>query len=1126
MKFEGGTVRLSATDLVGHLNCRHLTQLERQVAQGTAAPPRIWDPALAALWERGQAHEDSYIEHLVAQGLTLLKVPGVDITTEAVALTHAAMREGRDAIVQAALQSGAWVGRVDVLLRTAAPSALGEWSYEAVDTKLARETKGGTILQLSLYSDLLAGAQGTSPEHMYVVPPHAGFERERFRVAEYAAYYRVVRASLEEAVARADPTYPEPSPVCDICRWRDSCDQRRRADDHLSLVAGMSSAQRVELTGRGIPTTAALAEMPLPLPWKPERGSRESYERVREQARVQVEARTSAAPVYELLPLADGLGLARLPEPSANDIFLDFEADPYVGEHGLEYLLGYESRNASGEWVYTPLWALTRADEKAAFETFIDLVMARWADDPRLHIYHFGGYETGALKRLMGRYATREDELDRILRGLVSVDLLSVTRQSLRAGVESYSLKQLELLYRFDRETPLPAARLALNRLQLQLERGMPEAVAQPDRDVVEAYNREDCISARHLRDWLETLRAAQVEGGAIIARPVPGDPAPSENVADWIAAITPLIERLIADVPVDPNDRSAEQHGRWLLAHLLDWHRREDKAVFWEKFRLSDLTADELLDEKAALSGLEFVDVVGDTKLTPVKRYRFPPQDTDLRVGKPLLSVGGTKFGSVAAIWPEDSMVDIKTRKDTAWTHPEAVFMHEWIDPDPMQQSLLRLAIYVAEHGLEGDGPYAAARALLLRRTPTLKDGASLRTESESTLDAAQRVAVDLEPGVLPIQGPPGTGKTFTAARMICALVDRGKTVGVVANGHAVIRNLLEKVVKASDDTNIDVQCIQKPKEHEPDSHRLRIAKSAANLFAGLEDDCDVGGGTAWLWSTPEAFERVDVLFVDEAAQMSLANVLAVAQAAKRLVLIGDPQQLDQPTQGSHPDGTECSALHHLLNGEPIIAPEQGLFLEETWRLPPEICAFTSEMFYKGMLQPRAGTELQVLEGGPLSGSGLRFLAVEHTGCRSRSSAEAEAVVQLIRTLVEAAPTWTDREGKHTLTQDDILVIAPYNAQVHEIQRRLPGVKAGTVDKFQGQEEAIAIYSLTSSSAAEAPRGMEFLYSHNRLNVATSRGKCLSVLVGSPAVFEVDCRTPRQMQLANAFCRFLEIAS
>lgn len=1129
MKYDGDGVRLSATDLVGHLNCHHLTELDRAVARGRLPEPKVWDPALEALWERGKQHEASYVDHLTEQCLEIVTIGGVDITPEAVAETTAAIKAGKAIILQGALRTGPWAGRTDVLRRIETPSVLGDWSYEVEDTKLARETKGSTVLQISLYSDLLADVQGRSPELMHVVAPYTDFTPEAFRTADFAAYYRVVKRSLEAAITNPvdGQTYPEPNPFCEICRWRDSCDQRRRADDHLSLVAGISKNQMVELVERAINTTAALAAMPVPISWKPERGAAGSYVRVREQARVQVEARETGANVFELLDHQDGFGLSRLPAPSSGDVFLDFESDPFVGEHGLEYLLGYEHLSGDGQYIYTPLWAMTRADEKAAFEQFIDFIMTRWDHFPDLHIYHFGGYETGALKRLMGRYATREDDLDRILRGLLPVDLLSVTRQSVRAGVESYSLKKLEPLYGFVRDTSLPDARLALTRLQTSLELNDVSAIEDADCATVQAYNREDCVSTRRLRDWLEGLRADRVAGGLTIARPTPGDGAPSDKVADWLAAIAPLVAALTGEVPADPLERTAEQHGRWLLANMLEWHRREDKATWWEFFRLRDLTAAELIDEKSALSGLTFDAVVGGTAAAPIHRYRFPPQDTDVRPGKALQYVGGKPMGSVEDISAADQTVDIKTRKDTAALHPEAVFVHEYVSPEPMQLSLVRLATHVVAHGMSSDGPYAAARALLMRAGPHVLDGTDLRNEGETALDAARRIATHLASGVLPIQGPPGTGKTYTAAHMICALVAQGKTVGVVANSHTVVRNLLDKVVEAADETGVDVQCIQKPKDREDDSHRLRIVTKAADLFGALGAGCHVAGGTAWLWSSPEAFQTVDVLFVDEAAQMSLANVLAVSQAAPALVLVGDPQQLDQPTQGSHPEGTECSALHHLLNGKQTIAPSEGLFLDETWRLCPSICDYTSELFYENKLSPRPGSEAQAIVGaGAFSGSGLRYVAVHHSGNQSSSLEEVAAIAGIVKDLIAAGATWVDRKGSHPLTLDDILIIAPYNAQVYEIQRRIPGAKVGTVDKFQGQEAPIAIYSMATSSHADAPRGMEFLYSPNRLNVATSRAKCLSILIGSPSVFEAECRTPRQMQLANAFCRYLEVAS
>ncbi len=401
------------------------------------------------------------------------------------------------------------------------------------------------------------------------------------------------------------------------------------------------------------------------------------------------------------------------------------------------------------------------------------------------------------------------------------------------------------------------------------------------------------------------------------------------------------------------------------------------------------------------------------------------------------------------------------------------------------------------------------------------------MRNGDERVLDAACRLAVSIAEGVLPIQGPPGTGKTFTGARMICELVRVGQTVGITANSHKVIRNLLDGVLEAAADCGLSFGCVQKVDEPGEPRRGLQFTKDNAEIFASLGPDCPVGGGTAWLWSRPEAFETVDVLFVDEAAQMSLANVLAVSQAAKAVVLLGDPQQLEQPIQGSHPEGTDVSALHHILGDRKTVPDDRGLFLGETWRLNPDICQFTSELFYEGRLVPRPGLEHQILRSdGPVSGAGLRFLPIPHEGNQSSSPEEADSVAALVHKILASSSTWIDADGvERSVRLQDILIIAPYNAQVYELQVRLPGARIGTVDKFQGQEAPIVIYSMTTSRQADAPRGMEFLYSLNRLNVATSRARCVCVLVANPAVLEAECRMPRQMQLANAYCRYLELA-
>ena len=1127
MKMTGDKFELSASDLVGHLNCRHLTVLDRSVAVGALAKPMVWDPLLQVLADRGAMHEKGYIDHLTAAGLKVIRIEGVEVSVKAVAETTEAMRNGAEVIVQGALAHDGWVGRADILRRVdGIPCEFGDWSYEVIDTKLARETKAGAVLQLAFYSDLLSHAQGRIPEYMYVVAPWSDFEPQRYRFADCAAYFRKVKRGLlaELTIVEQATTYPDPKEHCDICRWREACDKRRRDDDHLCLVAGISKVQINELKERGAGSLAALAELPLPLGWKPARGSAESYTRVREQARIQYEARQSGERKFELLPVMEGFGLTRLPPPSHGDVFFDLEGDPFVGEHGLEYLFGYAFVD-NGAIAYRGDWAFTRADEKKAFEAFVDFVMVRWGARPDLHVYHYAPYEPAALKRLMGRYATREEEIDRMLRAGLFVDLYQVVRHALRASVESYSIKQMEPFYGFVREKDLTDAGLALAKMQAGLELDDAASIARETLDDVLAYNKDDCLAAGALRDWLEELRSGLISKGTDVPRPIPGDGTANEKITDWIIKINALIDRLTTDVPVDSLERTEEQQGRWLLANILDWHRREEKAIWWELFRLSDLSNEDLLDERAGLSGLTFVGNAGGTAAAPIERYRFPPQETDLRGDEELRSAGGAKIGAVAAISFDDLTIDIKKRKDTAGIHPQAIFAHKHVDTQPMKDALVRLGEYVADNGIEGQGPHQAARDLLLRVAPRTGAEALLHA-GEGATEAAIRLCAHLQGGVLPIQGPPGAGKTYTGARMICELVRQGKTVGITANSHKVIRNLIDGVVKAADEQNVNLQCCHKADEVAQPQHRLTFAKRSEDLINTLGNGVDVGGGTAWQWSRQDALETLDVLFVDEAAQMSLANVLAVAQCAKTVVLLGDPQQLDQPMQGTHPEGTDVSALTHILGEAHTVPHGKGLFLAETWRLHPDVCAFTSELFYDGKLSARPGLETQVINSGPLSGSGLRYRPVEHSGNQNCSPEEAEAIANLVKNVLAANSTWIDRDGtEKPVSLDDILIITPYNAQVFEIQQRLPGARVGTVDKFQGQEAPFAIYSLATSSHGDAPRGMEFLYSLNRLNVATSRAKCISCVVGSPQIFEAECRTPRQIQLVNAFCRFLELS-
>ena len=1195
MYLRDGQLSISPTDLSYFLSCKHRTGLELSVAHGVRTRP-VWDdPLLEALFAMGLAHEREYVERLQQTSGSVVDLSDLKDRDTALARTQSAMRDGTEVIVQAALARGRWYGRPDVLLKVDRPSpALGAWSYEPADTKLARETRGGTILQLGLYCEMLEEAQGIAPAEFYVVTP--GTEERgapaqsvhTFRFHDYAAYFRLLKAGLERAVAMpheelAAANYPEPVDHCEVCPWIVMCRERRRDDDHLSLVAGISRLQRRELEGRGIRTMEALAGIGNPLPFTPRRGAAETYERVRDQARVQVRSRNEEHVAYELIPLPassgtarsegfgggvlpEPVGLARLPEPSPGDIFLDLEGDPLASDGGREYLFGLVVGDSAGGVEYRRWWAVDGPSERRVFEEVVDLIVRRREEHPDMHVYHYAPYEPSAMKRLMGRYATREREVDELLRGRRFVDLYAVVRQGVRAGVERYSIKNLEPLYGFERSVELRDANRALRIMEQALELDRLDLATPDVRNVVEGYNHDDCVSTLRLRDWLEARRAEVVERGTPIERPPLVLGEPSQELDDKAKAVEALRARLLAlgtehearssaehEAPgTEKHEARSTEHGahaeaspEFTLAYLLDFHRRDDKAGWWEYYRLCELPEEDLLEERAAVAGLEFVEEVEQIKRSVVHRYRYPEQEVEIRPGQEL-KVHNTrkKFCTVVEIDRGARLIDLLVSPANRAARPTALFAHKHIGSDVIEGALFALGERAADAGGVAALPPCPARALLLREPPRLASAdfePPPHEAGQAVTDYAVGIVTGLDRTVLPIQGPPGSGKTYTGARMVCELVRAGRKVGVTATSHKVIVNLLEAVAKEAAKQKLAVRLGRKPgKDDEldetdgestasPDAIRT-FSDNDAPLAALQAGEVHVLGGTAWLWAREEYAGSVDVLFVDEAGQMSLANTLGVAHAAGSLVLLGDPQQLDQPSKGTHPEGVGVSALQHILAGEQTMPVGKGLFLPITWRLPPSICAFTSELFYAGQLESKPGLERQVLAGnGQFEGSGLWLVEVEHDGNRNGSDEETAEVARIVDTLLAPGSTWIDEHGgSHDLQPDDIRIVAPFNAHVARIREALssrPGVPVGTVDKFQGQEAPVVIYSMATSRPEDAPRGMEFLFSLNRLNVATSRARCAAIVVLSPRLLEPECRTPRQMRLANALCRYREMA-
>jgi len=1128
----------SATDIASFLACRHTATLARAESKNEITKPFFKNQTIDLLRTLGIEHEQRYLRELAEKGgLSIAQIATSGSWKAAVAETVKALHQGVDAVYQGTFLDAQWGGRSDFLVRVNTPSGLGSWSYEVVETKLARSTKATALVQLCFYSDLLARIQGTEPHWMHVVLGGTTAP-ERFQVQRYIAYFRKVRGEYETAWKTETDTYPEPVEHCEVCSWFSICDTRRRADDHTSLVAGISRNQRKALAERAVSTVADLASFTLPPKPKIERIGNAALLRIREQARLQVQGRDEGRLIYELLDgVDDGNGLAALPVPSSADLFLDLESNPYVLDQGLEYLIGIVTPpvDSGGEPVYETLWSFTRSEEKKAFETFIARVMERWGRNPEMHIYHYAPYEPTAIKRLVGRHGTCVDEVDELLRAGVFIDLYRAVRQGIRASVESYSIKRLEPLYGFSRAVPLKDANFALQSYEAAMALGHDLGEIGDLLKTIEGYNRDDCLSALRLRDWLEDRRKElEIKCGRKLLRPTLQSGEPPEKLSARIQEVRAITARLVSLLPKDETEWKDEHRALWLLGQMLEWHRREEKSAWWEYFRLCALSDDELEEDKSALGGLEFVRKVGRIKRSIVYRYAFPPQDhaidRALEVRDPRT---GKSAGERVAFDERNRTIDLKRGDSSAVPHPTALIPYDTVDSTVLSDSILRMATWVADHGLTGSGQFRSARELLLRERPSvLRDAVGkLIGEDEQLTQDANRLVGSLahEASVLPIQGPPGSGKTFTGARMIVELVKQGRRVGITAVSHKVIGNLLHEVCRTAAKNGTPLKAVQKASDGSHCEHAAVIAEDNEGVRDALSTGtAQVAAGSAWMWAREDMADSVDVLFVDEAGQMSLANVLALSPAATSIVLLGDPQQLDQPQRGLHPLGAEVSALGHLLNGHATIAADQGVFLTETRRLHPDVCAFTSELFYEGRLTSRPENANQRLNAGdPLGGTGLRFAPVEHAGNQNESQEEVERVASMVDGLLRTGATWTDKEGKtEALGLEDILIVAPYNAQVSALAERLPkGARVGTVDKFQGQQAAVVFYSMATSTPEDAPRGMEFLYSLNRLNVAVSRARCVAVIVASPALFNVQCRTPRQMELANAFCRYLEMA-
>jgi uncharacterized protein len=1122
MQKNDGGVLYSASDLSDFLVCRHLIHLKR-ISLDTYLKKAETDEQVKLLQDKGIEHENAFLNSLRKQNKRIaeITVKGVSRTKQ-IADTLAAMRDGADVIYQAVLLQPPFFGISDFLYRVPNSSNLGSWSYEVADTKLSRSPKARHLIQVALYSDMLAVVQGLQPSNTHLVLGNG--KQVSFRLTDYFHYMKQMKLRFLAFVYQHAATYPEKCSHCSMCEWMEICQEQWNKDDHMNRVANIRKGDINRLKGAGIFTLADLVQRGDPATNPiPKLGNQEILWR---QAKLQRKHYQTGEDLVELKEFqADSkLGFLRLPPADEGDLYFDMEGDP-MEEGGLEYLFGISCLE-NGDLKFRPFWGHDRNQEKKAFEDFIDFVTEHLSCHPNAHIYHYADYENRALKYLMGLHGTREAEVDNLLRNKKLVDLFTVVRHSILTSEPRYSIKNLETFYmKGERSADVKNAGASIIYYEDWRKTKDPNLLEQ-----IRQYNEEDCRSTWLLHLWLMKLRPLNLPWySAESDERLDEEKATSLNEAE--KQREHYQQKLIAGLSEDVLLWGVEDKVKRLLFDLIDFYRREDKPGFWRMFERQEKTEPDLMDDLDCISGLKLDNdtPVFKDKRSSVITYRFLPQEHKLAVSDACQdSKSLQSIGKIYALDTEEGLVQLRVGPSVmkAWEDRppkmiSAISANNHVNKKALQTALLRfIDTYIA-----GGSKYEVLKAFLRRELPNIAgvtSGDPLSSNGDDASERAVQVIPQMQESCLFLQGPPGTGKTYTGSRAIVALLQQGKRIAVSANSHKAIGNLLSATEKAARDQGFTFKGAKKGVIKNDGIQEGMIEIIDDNSV--YDPAYQLLGGTAWAFAHEKADSAFDYLFIDEAGQVSLTNLIAMGVCAKNIVLLGDQMQLGSPLQGDHPGESGQSALDYFLGEFATIPPEHGIFLGVTRRMHPDVCEFISDAVYEGRLHAAPENSNQMLVLGEtahpsLKQTGISFVEIDHDECVQSSLEEAILITKIVESLL--GQQYQDKGGGvYQLSKENILVVAPYNAQVRTLRERLPnGIEVGTVDKFQGLEAEVVIISMTTSSGDDLPRNIEFLYDKNRLNVAVSRARSLAIVVANPKLLEVDCKTPEQMALVNTLC-------
>jgi len=1117
---------LTPSKVTAWLDCAHYLTLKHRVEAGSFKATNGGVGEFARLlMDKGLEHERACLAEYQRAGMAVHIVPDRPRTErfqDWVARVGDLMSAGYDVIYQMPFVHCGMRGIADFLVKHTFDD--GSFTYEPLDAKLARkEAKPGHVLQLCFYADAIEAAGRRAPERVQLWLGSG--KVESIRLAEVRAYWRRIQLQLKvamELASDAAPTAPAKCNHCGFCEFADACTAVWRAADSLQFVAGIRSVETTKLEADAIPTMAALAECDHEVvDLQPARRAR-----LVSQSALQVRAREMAEgavpphhPLPDPTPEEAVAGLASLPEPADGDVFLDYEGHPFWrADTGLFFLFGLFTKDPAGVWTYEARWAHSKPEEGAQAKALIEYFAARRETHPGMHVYHYNHTERSALQAMVAEHGTDPALLAELVEGGLFVDLLPVVRNSLQAGVESYGLKSMEQLARYERGHDIDKGAGAV----VEYDRWMHDHDGDM-LDRIATYNMDDVRATLALRDWLIGER-----DGSLPWRTA----ALAAETSEKRQELDDLIESLHAS-PDDPTHH--------LMGDLLGYWGREGATNTAQLLAKVSQDASDLLDDPTALAGLHSAQHI--ELLTPktgkVAKHGglelwFPPQPAGrgFEPGEFKPSVcypgldGVAGWAEVVEFDREQGRIVLKwdTRCQELGVIPSQLALNEWIAPGAKKTALVDLGTAIND----STAPDGVRVAILEAAAPRFSGSGPVAGVFTDDVDDVMRWVLNLDRTCVPIQGPPGTGKTWMGAHIALALVKAGKRVGITAMSHSAIDNMLHELLKVFTAAGcIDQLHVARvgAKDSTPEHDAVECVDNAGAESA----DYNVVAGTTWAFASRALRNSpVDVLLIDEAGQLGIADALAASSAAGSVVLLGDPLQLPQVAQASHPGRSGVSVLEHILGeGVATVPAERGVFLSTTRRMHPDVCGFISQEIYEGRLSAHESCGLQ----RTAHGTGLRWLRATHSDRSTESIEEAELVAEEIRWLIGSP--WTDSDkSDRTLGIGDFMVVAPYNDQVRLMRRvfdadpALAGIKVGTVDKFQGQQAPVVFFTMTTSTSDDMPRGPGFLFSRNRLNVALSRAKCLAYVVCTNELLNSRAKSVEEMKLISTLCAAVDYAA